>query len=81
MTPKQLRDAANTPWEDDREAELALRTGCPSCGAELHDMRGAGFNVVQAMDAGLCTLWSNTDYSCSSRHLHHRLTPRPNGFP
>lgn len=67
MTPRQLRDAANRPWEDDSEAELALRTGCPICGAELHDMRGTGFNVAQAMAAGRCVIWSNTDYSCATK--------------
>lgn len=68
VTPRQLRDAANGPWG---EAEEALRSGCPTCGRELDDMRGVGFNIRQAVAAGRCVLVSDTDYTCAYKHRLH----------
>jgi hypothetical protein len=52
---------------------------CPTCGAELHDFRGTGFNIHQAGEAGLCVYLGDMGYVCSQKQRERdsrALSPR-----
>lgn len=51
------------------KARPAPPRSCPSCGAELVDMRGSAFNIHQAAEAGLCVYIGDNDYTCSVKQL------------
>lgn len=38
---------------------------CPSCGASLVDLRGAGMNARKMAREGTCFLWANGQYMCA----------------
>ena len=38
---------------------------CPNCGWLMYDMRGKGFNIHQAAQAGRCVYIGNGDYTCA----------------
>lgn len=73
MTPRQLRDAANGPWDEGDGFSLPdIEWLCPDCGNHLHDMRGKGFNIYQAAKAGMCSYLGNGDYTCSVKEMRRR---------
>jgi hypothetical protein len=77
FTPEEFAEAgriqaeadAETKARADREAESNPHdhhmdpTACPTCGAELLDMRGAGFNP-KSLGLTACFRWADDIYQC-----------------